>query len=190
MYLLVGLGNPGKEYENTRHNAGFIALDAVARELGVTYWKTECGALVARAVYHDIDVILVKPQSFMNTSGGPVKKISEAYGIDPDETIVIHDDLDIASGNVRVKLGGGHAGHNGLRSLCDKLGTRNYYRIRIGIGRPPGRMDTADYVLSAPRKDELTDFEYTCTRGAQATLSLIDGGIEAAQQTFNEKQAT
>lgn len=188
-YLIVGLGNPGPEYEHTRHNAGFDTVDLIAREVGATYWKTECGALVARGVHRDIDLVLAKPQSFMNTSGGPIKRVCDAYGIMPANMIVIHDDLDIEPGNVRVKFGGGHAGHNGLRSLCNKLGTRDYYRIRIGIGRPPGRMDSADYVLSAPRKDELADFEYACGRGEQATLFLIDKGLEAAQQEFNERQA-
>ena len=185
MYLVVGLGNPGAEYEHTRHNAGFDTLDVIADEVGARYWKTECGALTAKGVYRDEDLVLAKPQSYMNTSGGPVKQLMNAYGVDPDHVIVIHDELDIAPDAVRVKFGGGHAGHNGLRSICDKLGTRDWYRVRVGIGRPPGRLPVVDWVLSRPRKEGLEDFEYATNRGAQATLSLIADGLEKTQQAFN-----
>ena len=114
-YLIAGLGNPGDEYAHTRHNAGFDTVDLIADRLGVRYWKTEGGALTAKAVYRDTDLVLAKPQSFMNTSGGPVKQLMNAYGVDADHLIVIHDELDIDPGTVRVKFGGGHAGHNGLR---------------------------------------------------------------------------
>ena len=140
MFLIVGLGNPGEEYEHTRHNAGFDAVDLIAEEVGARYWKTECGALTTKGVYRDHDLVLAKPQSYMNTSGGPVKQLMNAYGVDAEHLIVVHDELDIDPGTVRVKFGGGHAGHNGLRSICDKLGTRDWHRVRVGIGRPPGRM--------------------------------------------------
>ena len=167
MFLIVGLGNPGEEYEHTRHNAGFDAVDLIAEEVGARYWKTECGALTTKGVYRDHDLVLAKPQSYMNTSGGPVKQLMNAYGVDAEHLIVVHDELDIDPGTVRVKFGGGHAGHNGLRSICDKLGTRDWHRVRVGIGRPPGRMPVVDWVLSKPKKDAADDF-------AQATdLSLI-----------------
>lgn len=185
MYLIAGLGNPGPDYEHTRHNAGFDTLDLIAEKLGVNYWKSEGGALTAKAVYRDNDILLAKPQSYMNTSGGPVKQLMNAYGIDPDHLIVIHDELDIDPGTVRVKFGGGHAGHNGLRSICDKLGTRDWYRIRIGIGRPPGRMNVADYVLSLPRKEAQDDFEIACGRGVETVFSLIEHGLAKTQQDFN-----
>ena len=156
MFLIVGLGNPGEEYEHTRHNAGFDTVDKIASEIGVRYWKNECGALTGKGAYHDIDVVLAKPQSYMNTSGGPVKQLMNAYGVSPDCLVVIHDELDIDPGTIRVKFGGGHAGHNGLRSICDKLGTRDWSRVRCGIGRPPGRMPVADYVLSLPKKERTT----------------------------------
>ena len=184
-YLIVGLGNPGDEYAHTRHNAGFDVVDALAEELGARYWKSEGGALTAKAVYNDIDLVLAKPQSFMNTSGGPTKQLMNAYGITADHVVVIHDELDIDPGTVRVKFGGGHAGHNGLRSLCDKLQTRDWFRIRIGIGRPPGRMNVADYVLSRPRAEALEDFEAACARGVEAVRSLIKDGLEKTQQKFN-----
>ena len=111
MYLIVGLGNPGEEYAHTRHNAGFDAVDAIAGEVGARYWKTECGSLTAKGAYRDVDLVLAKPQSYMNTSGGPVKQLMNAYGVDAEHLIVIHDELDIDPGTVRVKFGGGHAGH-------------------------------------------------------------------------------
>lgn len=185
MYLIVGLGNPGDEYAHTRHNAGFDTVDLIGQEVGARYWKTECGALTAKGAYHDIDVVLAKPQSYMNTSGGPVKQLCNVYGVDPDHLVVIHDELDIDPGTIRVKFGGGHAGHNGLRSICDKLGTRDWFRVRCGIGRPPGRMPVADYVLSLPKKEAAEDFEHACDLASQAALYLIEHGLEKTQQKFN-----
>lgn len=185
MFLIVGLGNPGEEYEHTRHNAGFDTVDKIAAEIGVRYWKNECGALTGKGAYHDIDVVLAKPQSYMNTSGGPVKQLMNAYGVSPDHLVVIHDELDIDSGTIRVKFGGGHAGHNGLRSICDKLGTRDWFRVRCGIGRPPGRMPVADYVLSLPKKDAADDFAQATDLGCEAALFLIEHGLEKTQQKFN-----
>ena len=185
MFLIVGLGNPGEEYEHTRHNAGFDTVDKIAAEIGVRYWKNECGALTGKGAYHDIDVVLAKPQSYMNTSGGPVKQLMNAYGVSPDRLVVIHDELDIDPGTIRVKFGGGHAGHNGLRSICDKLGTRDWFRVRCGIGRPPGRMSVADYVLSLPRKDAADDFAQATDLGCEAALFLIEHGLEKTQQKFN-----
>lgn len=185
MYLIVGLGNPGDDYAHTRHNAGFDAVDAIAEELGARYWKRECGAFTATAKYRGHEVVLAKPQSFMNTSGGPVKQLCAAYKVAPDHLIVIHDELDINPGTVRVKFGGGHAGHNGLRSICDKLQTRDWFRVRCGIGRPPGRMAVADWVLSLPRKEAADDFAQACDLGSKAALSLIADGLEKTQQAFN-----
>lgn len=185
MFLIVGLGNPGEEYEHTRHNAGFDTVDKIAAEIGVRYWKNERGALTGKGAYHDIDVVLAKPQSYMNTSGGPVKQLMNAYGVSPDHLVVIHDELDIDPGTIRVKFGGGHAGHNGLRSICDKLGTRDWFRVRCGIGRPPGRMPVADYVLSFPKKDAADDFAQATDLGCEAALFLIEHGLEKTQQKFN-----
>ena len=191
MRVVVGLGNPGEEYAHTRHNAGFEVVDLLASEWGVTYWKNTCGALVGEGKLRHSDgsiekVILAKPQSFMNTSGGPVSKLMRAYGVAPDHLIVVHDELDIEPGTIRVKFGGGHAGHNGLRSICDKLGTRDWFRVRIGIGRPPGRKPVVDWVLSRPRsKDDTEAFDHAVSEGADAVLCLIDNGLEKTQQKFN-----
>ena len=192
--VIVGLGNPGEEYEHTRHNAGFEAIDAIARELGANYWKQEHGSLTARCAYverggdHDgvrHDILLVKPQGYMNTSGGPFKNVLQAYGADIRDAIVVHDELDINPGTIRVKFGGGLAGHNGLKSISQKCQTNDFTRIRVGIGRPPGKMSVTDWVLQAPKKEAWQDFEYATQRAAEAAIFLIGNSIEAAQQRFN-----
>jgi len=158
MRVVVGLGNPGEEYAHTRHNAGFEVVDLLASEWGVTYWKNTCGALVGEGKLRHSDgsiekVILAKPQSFMNLSGGPTSKLCKEYDCPVEELIVIHDELDINPGTVKVKKGGGHAGHNGLKSIIEKCGSRDFLRVRTGIGRPPGRMSVVDFVLGTPKKD-------------------------------------
>lgn len=191
MYLIVGLGNPGEEYEHTRHNAGFEVVDRLAEEANVRYWKNACGSLVGQGTLsidgkHE-EVVLAKPQSFMNLSGGPVTKLLKQFEIAPDQWIVVHDELDIPAGSARVKRGGGHAGHNGLRSIIDKTGTRDFLRVRIGVGRPPGRMPVPDFVLQVPRKDAMDDFMQACDKGVLAVRSLIGNGLEKTQQSFNQR---
>lgn len=191
MRMVVGLGNPGDEYAHTRHNAGFEVIDLLAREWGVSYWKNTCGALVGEGKMRHADgtvekVALAKPQSFMNLSGGPVSHLCREYDVKPDELIVVHDELDIDPGCVRVKKGGGHAGHNGLRSIIDKLGTRDFMRVRCGIGRPPGRMSVVDFVLAVPKKDAKDDFDAACQRAAEAVESLLERGLARTQDVFNQ----
>lgn len=190
--MVAGLGNPGDEYENTRHNAGFKSIDVLAAQAGVTYWKNQLGALVATIQVHDPEaeggrreVLLVKPQSFMNTSGGPISKLCAQNIITVEELLVIHDELDIPEGDVRVKVGGGHAGHNGLRSIIDKMGSRDFSRIRVGIGNPPGRMAVADFVLKQFRPKELEDFENTCARAADAAGLALTQGVVYARDHVN-----
>ena len=185
IFLIAGLGNPGDEYAHTRHNAGFDTVDILADELGVRYWKSECGALVGKVSWRNFELYLAKPQSYMNTSGGPIKALCTAHAIAPDHLVVIHDELDIDPGTIRVKFGGGHAGHNGLRSICDKLGTRDWFRVRCGIGRPPGKMAVADWVLSRPKKEAEQDFIQATNLAAEATLFLLENGLEKTQQKFN-----
>lgn len=185
MRLIVGLGNPGDDYAHTRHNAGFDAIDDLAEQLRATYWKTECGALTAKVKYRGEELVLAKPQSYMNVSGGPVKQLCSTYKVAPADLVVIHDELDIDPGTVRVKFGGGLAGHNGLKSIADKLQTKDWTRVRAGIGRPPGRMPVADWVLSLPKKEARDDFDQATHRAAEAVLSLLDNGLEKTQQKFN-----
>lgn len=190
--MVAGLGNPGDEYENTRHNAGFKSIDVLAAQAGVTYWKNQLGALVATIQVHDPEaeggrreVVLVKPQSYMNASGGPISKLCAQYKIHAEELLVIHDELDIPEGDVRVKVGGGHAGHNGLRSIIDKMGSRDFSRIRTGIGNPPGRMAVADFVLKQFRPKELEEFEDTCARAADAAGLALTRGVVYARDHVN-----
>ena len=183
--MIVGLGNPGPEYERTRHNAGFLTVDLIAENLRATYWKDQCGAKVAVVRFADEDLVLAKPQTFMNLSGTSIKRIIEEYGVSLADTIVIHDDIDLLAGAVRVKRDGGHGGHNGLRSIHEKLGSDAYLRVRVGVGRPPGRMDAADWVLQPLKGAALEDFEASIPTAAQATLSLLEDGIDAAMQEYN-----
>lgn len=190
--MVAGLGNPGDEYADTRHNAGFKAIDELARQANVTYWKNQLGAEVASIQVHDPDaeggrreVLLVKPQSYMNTSGGPISKLCAQHKISADELLVIHDELDIPKGDVRVKVGGGHAGHNGLRSIIDKMGSRDFSRIRVGIGNPPGRMAVADFVLKQFRPKELEAFQDTCNRAADAAGLALTQGVVYARDHVN-----
>lgn len=184
-WLIVGLGNPGEEYAGTRHNAGFQSLDALASEIRANYWKNECGSLAAAKERNGQNVILAKPQSFMNLSGTPTSQLMKKHSVAIDHLIVIHDDLDIPSGTIRVKSGGGHGGHNGLRSIIDKLGTKDFTRVKIGIGRPPGRMPVVDYVLQRPRGDQMIEFEEAALQASKAAMQITDNGVEKAQAAFN-----
>lgn len=182
--LVIGLGNPGPEYAHTRHNAGFMVVDLLAETLGASYWKDEAGAKTAKVRLGDEEVVLAKPQAFMNVSGKTVKRLVDTYGVPIDEVIVVHDDLDLAEGDVRAKRAGGHGGHNGLRSLHDAVGD-SYLRVRVGIGRPPGRMDPADYVLETLRGEKLERLREPVPTGAQAVLDVIERGIDAAMMEHN-----
>ena len=190
--MIAGLGNPGEEYAQTRHNAGFKAIDELARQANVTYWKNQAGAEVASIKVNDAEaeggkreVILVKPQSYMNTSGGPISKLCAQYKVSVEELLVIHDELDIPAGDVRIKVGGGHAGHNGLRSIIDKMGSRDFSRVRVGIGNPPGRMPVADFVLKQLRSREAEDFDETTIRAAEAAATALTRGVIFARDHVN-----
>lgn len=164
--MVVGLGNPGDEYADTRHNAGFMVVDLLAGRWGAGYWKQEAGALTAPCTVAGHQVLLAKPQSYMNTSGGPVSKLAREHRVQPEGILVVHDMLDIPAGSVRYKAGGGLDGHNGLRSIVDKLRTRDFKRVEVGIGRPPGRMDPADFVLRTLKGKFLEEFELTVADAA------------------------
>lgn len=192
--LVAGLGNPGDEYVNTRHNAGFRAIDVLGERLGAGYWKSQCGAEVAvvrsRALDEEgkpcvAEVILAKPQSYMNTSGGPISKLCAEYGVAPEALLVIHDELDLDPGAVRVKVGGGHAGHNGLKSVINKLGSRDFSRIRVGIGMPPGRMPVVDWVLKEYRPKELDEAALAAADAADAAQLTLEQGVIYARDHVN-----
>lgn len=179
--IVCGLGNPDPEYARTRHNAGFATIDALAARHGVRYWKSEAGAQVASLSWRGADgeqreVLLAKPMSYMNTSGGPLSKLARAHRVRPQEILVVHDEVDLAAGQVRVKLGGGLNAHNGLRSIADKLGSRDFARVQFGIGRPPGRMAVADYVLRELKGGFLEDFELAVERAADLVEDALTNG--------------
>lgn len=183
--MIVGLGNPGAEYAETRHNAGFMVIDKIAEELRARYWKSECGAFVAHVKRNGEELILAKPQSFMNTSGGPVSKLAAQYKIKPEEILVIHDDMDIEPGTVRVKKGGGTGGHNGLKSIHAKLGSDAYLRVKVGVAHPSGRRQVVDYVLGVPRGEEAELFGVAQNLAADAALCVVDDGPTKAMNQFN-----
>lgn len=183
--LVVGLGNPGPEYANTRHNAGFWVVDLLAENLRVSYWKDEAGAKVGVARFGDDDLVLAKPQTYMNLSGKAVAKLAHAYEVDPVDIIIVHDDLDLPAESLRVKRGGGHGGHNGLRSLSEALGSGDYTRVRIGIGRPPGRQDAAAYVLEQMNKETAERLGDIVPHAAQAVVHVLEHGVDSAMREYN-----
>ncbi|SDI84885.1 aminoacyl-tRNA hydrolase [Nonomuraea jiangxiensis] len=180
-WLIAGLGNPGPEYAGNRHNAGFMVLDELAGRAGGRFKAHKSRAEVCETR----EAILAKPLTYMNLSGGPVKALSDFYKITPDRLIVVHDELDIPYGALRAKLGGGDNGHNGLKSITKVLGTRDYLRIRFGIGRPPGRMDPAAYVLRDFATMERKDLPFLVDRAADVVESLMTRGLEVTQNEFH-----
>ena len=187
-WLIVGLGNPGPEYEKTRHNIGQMVLDELAKEVGGSFKKhSKASAVVVegRLGFGGPKVILMKSIGYMNTSGGPVSAVAKFYGIDPEHIIVVHDELDIPFDTIKLKIGGGEGGHNGLRDITKALGTKDYYRVRTGIGRPPGRMDTADFVLKPFSSTEAKDLPFLISNAADATVMLIKEGLQATQQRYH-----
>ena len=179
--LICGLGNPGPEYARTRHSAGFATVDALAERSHVSYWKNQAGCEMAdaklRAGGELHEVILAKPQRYMNTSGGPLSKLMRELRISPQEILVVHDEVDLPVGTIRVKWGGGLNAHNGLRSIADKLGTRDFARLRFGIGRPPGKMSVADYALRQLKGSFLDEFEVTAQDAASACEKCLERGV-------------
>lgn len=184
-WLVVGLGNPGPDYAASRHNAGFMVLDALAHRLGGRFTAHRGRADAVTGTIDGVAVVLVKPKTFMNLSGGPVASLRDFYKVSVDRIVVVHDELDLPFGTVRLKRGGGDGGHNGLRSITAALGGPDYLRVRVGIGRPPGRMDPARYVLRPFGTTERPHLELTVDRGADAVESLLVDGLDQAQNAFH-----
>lgn len=184
-WIIAGLGNPGPEYAGNRHNAGHMVTALLAGRAGVRFKAHRSGNDVAEGRLTDVPVTLARPRSYMNLSGKPVAALAAFYKIPPDRLVVIHDELDIPFGAVRLKFGGGDNGHNGLRSITQALGTRDYYRVRFGIGRPPGRMEAASYVLRDFSPAERKDLPLFIDRAADATETLIAQGLAEAQQVYH-----
>lgn len=187
-WLVVGLGNPGPGYARNRHNVGFAVADLLAGRIGARFGRhRRAVAEVAegRLGYGGPRVVLIKPMTYMNLAGGPVSALAQFYKVPRDHVVAIHDDLDIGYGQIRLKVDGGEGGHNGLRSMSKSLGGKDYLRVRFGIGRPPGRQDPADFVLSDFSTVERKELEFLVDRAADAVEAVITQGLEAAQNTYH-----
>jgi peptidyl-tRNA hydrolase, PTH1 family len=184
-WIIAGLGNPGPEYAGNRHNAGHMVLTLLAERMGARFKAHRSRCDIAEGRLAGQPVTLARPQSYMNLSGPPVAALVKFYKLSPERLVVIHDELDIPFGVVRLKLGGGDNGHNGLRSITQSLSTRDYLRVRFGIGRPPGRMDPATFVLRDFGTAERKELPLAIDRAADAAEALISSGLDAAQNTYH-----
>jgi PTH1 family peptidyl-tRNA hydrolase len=184
--LVVGLGNPGPEYAETRHNVGVRVVELLAaRAGGGRFSKHKANADVLEGRLAGRRAVLAVPRTYMNVSGGPVSGLLRYYGVAPTDLVVVHDDLDLGFGVVRLKQGGGEGGHNGLRSISASIGTKDYLRVRFGIGRPPGRQDPADFVLKRFSGAERKELEFAVDLAADAAEALLRDGLEPAQNRFH-----
>jgi len=183
--IIVGLGNPGPRFLLTRHNAGFMVIDALAGEFGVRVTKEFCRALVGSARFLDSPLLLAKPQTYMNLSGESVRDLLDYYKSGPSDLLVIHDDIDLSPSRLRIRKSGGDGGHNGIASIISAIGTGEFVRVKLGVGRPPEGWDPADYVLSNWKKDEEEIAADMVGRAAEAVLVVLRDGPEQAMNRFN-----
>jgi peptidyl-tRNA hydrolase, PTH1 family len=189
LHLVVGLGNPGPAYRGNRHNVGFMTCDLLAARTGGRFKAHKGRADVVEGRLGPLPaprVVLAEPKTYMNLSGGPVASLRDFFKLPVERIVVVHDELDLPYGALRLKRGGGDNGHNGLRSITQSLGSKDYLRVRVGIGRPPGRMDPADYVLRDFTAAERKDLEFLVDRAADAVEALVRDGLEAAQNRYND----
>ncbi|GJQ37306.1 MAG: peptidyl-tRNA hydrolase [Anaerolineaceae bacterium] len=184
-YLLIGLGNPGREYKDTRHNIGFMLIDHIAERIGARGMKVQSKAIVTSGLHEEHKLILAKPQTYMNLSGHSVQGLLHFYKIPHSNLLVAHDDLDIPFGTIRIRPTGGPGGQRGMANTIELLGTKDFPRLRLGIGRPPGRMDPRDYVLQNFSKDELKILPEIISRAADAALEFVMNGLNAAMNKYN-----
>jgi len=184
-YLIAGLGNPGVQYRQTRHNAGFMVLDRLAARLSVTFSRLESKALVTKADYQGSRIVLVKPHTFMNLSGQPVGSLSRYYKVPRERLLVVYDEVDLPLGTLRIRPGGGSAGHKGISSIIERLGSQDFPRLRVGVSRPPGRMEAADYVLQEFAASEKELLHVALDTAVDAILVFVSAGLEAAMNKFN-----
>jgi PTH1 family peptidyl-tRNA hydrolase len=188
-HLVVGLGNPGSEYERDRHNIGYRVADVLADRLGVTFRKGKTNALVADAHDRGLWIVLAKPTTYMNLSGDAVAPLARYFKVPPERIIVVHDEIDLPFGELRLKAGGGTAGHNGLSSLVSSLGTKDFIRVRCGVGRPPGQKRAAAYVLKPFGKKEEPIVAVMVEEAADAVLAIAGEGFAPVQNRINTRKA-
>ncbi len=184
-FLIVGLGNPGRRYALNRHNLGFILLDCLADRLGESFNQVQSRALIAKPTYRGERVILIKPQTYMNNSGSAVSSVARFYQVPLPNLLVVYDDIDLPLGTLRMRPSGGSAGHKGMQSIIERLGTEDFPRLRLGTSRPPGHKDAADYVLRNFSADERQLLDETLDRALQAVLTFLEHGLEHAMNKFN-----
>jgi PTH1 family peptidyl-tRNA hydrolase len=187
-FLIVGLGNPGREYRDTRHNIGFHLVDEIAKELGVDFTRTQVKALVTDGIYQGNKLILAKPQTYMNKSGHAVQSLLKFYKLEVQNLLIVYDDVDLPFGSLRMKPSGGSAGHKGMGSIIAQLGTQEFPRLRLGVGRPPGSRQAADYVLKPFSKEEADFLAPFLERASAAALVFTTEGIEYAMTHFNRSE--
>ena len=186
-WLIVGLGNPEKKYTANRHNVGFHVLDRLAAKTGVSITDRRFQGLFGKAAVGQHAMLLLKPTTFMNASGGAIAKAANYYKIPSENVAVVYDDIDLEFARLRIRAGGSHGGHRGVESVIEALGTRTFPRLRIGVGRPPGGMDPIDYVLSDFSPDEQPAIDKTIEQGVDAALSLVTEGLERTMTRFNSR---
>jgi PTH1 family peptidyl-tRNA hydrolase len=184
-FLIVGLGNPGREYKGNRHNFGFMLIDRLSVRLNARLSRVQAKALVGSVNYEGDKLILAKPQTYMNLSGQSIQGLARFYKLPLENMLVAHDDLDLPFGTVRIRPGGGPGGQKGVASAIERLGTKDFCRLRLGIGRPPGRMDPAAYVLQDFAQDDLTLLSEILDHAAEAVLTFVTEGLNAAMNKFN-----
>ena len=184
-FLIIGLGNPGREYRDNRHNTGFMLVDWLIVRLNARGMKLQSKAIVTDAVYNDHKLILAKPQTYMNLSGQSVQGLVHFYKLPLTNVLIAHDDLDLPFGTIRMRPGGGPGGQKGLASTIEQLGTEDIPRLRMGIGRPPGRMDAADYVLQNFSKAEMKELSSILDRAADSVLTFVTDGLDKAMNKYN-----
>jgi PTH1 family peptidyl-tRNA hydrolase len=189
LWLVVGLGNPGPSYAGNRHNVGFMVLDLLGQRAGARFKAHKGRADVVEGRLAGQRAVLAKPKTYMNLSGGPVASLRDFFKVPTERIVVVHDELDIPYGTLRLKLGGGDNGHNGLRSITSSIGSKDYLRVRVGVGRPPGRQDPADYVLKDFAAAERKDLDFHVDRAADAVEALLTGPLDAAQNVFHADPA-
>lgn len=188
MKLVVGLGNPGEDYARTRHNVGFRVADELARQLGATFTARKFGAELAEAQVGPERVWIMKPQTYMNHSGEAVGAALRFWKLSPEDLVVVHDDLELGAFRVQIKVGGGHGGNNGVKSVNAHVGTPDYVRVRVGVGRPPPRMDPADYVLGRFGKGEEQDLQACVAWAVEAARTICELGAVKAMNQFNRRK--
>ena len=185
-YLIVGLGNPGREYQGSRHNVGFFVLDTLAEKLETSFRNVKMNALMTAVRYNDERLILIKPQTFMNLSGGPVGSFVRFYKLPLENVLVVYDDVDLPFETLRLRPDGGDAGQRGVRSIIERLGTKSFPRLRVGIGRPPGRMEVSDYVLQRFSASQREALPFVLEQASSAVLRFIDQGLDQAMTIYNQ----